>query len=191
MKPGCGALHLEQVDAPARLYDALDVYRAHERFPDLAGPALEQQLADSVAEHGSSLLARAFPGLSRRQLVELMAQCSGVEREQLLERQRMPLALAERARWQLRERRLDRACAGLYLPRAVNADSERIAFGVLGERLAWPPTLRLELRERTARGRCWPVPAVRAPSRCNTSSGAATVTAVHDRRVPTACSGHC
>lgn len=145
-------LHLEQVDAPARLYDALDVYRAHERFPDLAGPALEQQLADSVAEHGSSLLARAFPGLSRRQLVELMAQCSGVEREQLLERQRMPLALAERARWQLRERRLDRACAGLYLPRAVNADSERIAFGVLGERLAWPPTLRLELRERTARG---------------------------------------
>lgn len=145
-------LHLEQVDAPARLYDALDVYRAHERFPDLAGPALEQQLADSVAEHGSSLLARAFPGLSRRQLVELMAQCSGVEREQLLERQRLPLTLAERARWQLRERRLDRACAGLYLPRAVNADSERIAFGVLGERLAWPSTLRLELRERTAQG---------------------------------------
>lgn len=145
-------LHLEQVDAPARLYDALDVYRAHERFPDLAGPALEQQLADSVAEHGSSLLARAFPGLSRRQLVELMAQCSGVEREQLLERQRLPLTLAERARWQLRERRLDRACAGLYLPRAVNADSERIAFGVLGERLAWPSTLRLDLRERTAQG---------------------------------------
>ncbi len=145
-------LHLEQCDAPARLYDALDLYWTHERFPDLAGSALERQIADSLPEHGNNLLVKTFPGLSRRQVGELMSQCNGEELEQLMARGRMPLSLAERARWQLRERRLDRACAGLCLPRAVNADSERLAMGLVSERISWSSTFRLELRHDSEEG---------------------------------------
>ncbi|HGM5580637.1 TPA: NEL-type E3 ubiquitin ligase domain-containing protein [Pseudomonas putida] len=141
-------LHLEQVPAPPRLLDALDLYQIHQGEPGLRGHALDQALSSFLGAGGGTgaILARAFPGLSLREVVHLLDQCSSAELAQMLERGRVPLALAERARWQLRESRLDRALAGLQLPRAANADSEVLALGLIHTLCPWPAEASVELR---------------------------------------------
>lgn len=148
-------LHVEHMGAPARLLDALELYQAHELHPDFSAPRLAQYVADrQVQPNGiERILRRTFPGLSARCTRELLQQCSGAQLDTLSTAQRIPLAVAERARWSLRESRLDRACAGLRLPRCVNPDTERLALGLLERQLKWPDTLRIELREGSPSGR--------------------------------------
>ncbi|MBJ9975983.1 hypothetical protein IAE35_09570 [Pseudomonas sp. S75] len=147
-------LHLEQVAAPARLLDALDLHQLHQGNRALWGDTLDQSFSSSLgASQGTGgMLARAFPGLSLRQVVQLLEESSSAELTQMQERARVPLALAERARWALREARLDRALAGVRLPRAANADSESLALRLLHERYPWPDDARVELRQDTASG---------------------------------------
>ncbi|MFJ4348033.1 NEL-type E3 ubiquitin ligase domain-containing protein [Pseudomonas sp. NPDC089401] len=147
-------LHVEQSGVPARMLDALDLHQAHEWHPDLSAAALAEHVAALQARpHGfESLLQRAFPGLSARCRHEVLQHCTGAELDALGSQRRIPLAVAQRARWAQRESRLDRACAGLRLPRWVNADSERLAVGLLERQLAWPDDSRLELREGNPNG---------------------------------------
>ncbi|MNO75286.1 putative E3 ubiquitin-protein ligase ipaH4.5 [compost metagenome] len=142
-------LHLEEGQAPARLLDALQRRQLHQRYPRLKGAAFEQhfiekQSAPSLAEQ---VLQRDFPGLTARGAKEIVQQADELLVERMVDQQRVPLALAEQARWLLRDSRLDRACAGFSQPEAVNADTECMAFGLLGEWLNWPDTLRVELHE--------------------------------------------
>ncbi|WP_369990056.1 NEL-type E3 ubiquitin ligase domain-containing protein [Pseudomonas xanthosomatis] len=147
-------LHLENAQPPARLLDACERRGHHLQFPALRGAAFEGYLAERerVPGRAASLLRRDFPGLTVRGAEEIVGQANTVQVDGMLDNGRVPLALAERARWYLRDSRLDRACAGLRLPQAVNADCERLALGLV-ERLApWPATVRIELREGQADG---------------------------------------
>lgn len=147
-------LYVEQAGAPARLRDAVQRYDMHAQQPTLRGEALEAQLAAAQPplEPAAQPLQRDFPGLSARAAEEILAQASDSQRSSLGERQRVPLALAEQARWSVHDSRLDRACAGLRLPRAVNADTEQLALGLVQGLAPWPEAVRLELREGSADG---------------------------------------
>ncbi|MCE7761723.1 hypothetical protein GQL56_03615 [Pseudomonas putida] len=142
-------LHLEEGAAPARLLDALQRWALHVQFPRLQGAAFEQHFLEQqrVASPAEQVLLRDFPGLTARGANEIVQQADELLVERMVDRQRVPLALAEQARWLLRDSRLDRACAGLAQAEAVNADTERLAFGLLGQWLSWPDTQRIELRE--------------------------------------------
>ncbi|MFJ3450106.1 NEL-type E3 ubiquitin ligase domain-containing protein [Pseudomonas sichuanensis] len=147
-------LHLENAVAPARLLDALERYALHEQFPALQGEAFEGYLAERsvVPDSRQAVLIRDFPGLSVRGAQEILEQANGAQLQQMQATQRVPLALAERARWYLRDVRLDRACAGLQQRQAVIADTERLAFGLVDALAPWPETVRIELRDGYAAG---------------------------------------
>ena len=73
----------------------------------------------------------------------------------------VPLALAEKARWELRDARLDRACAGFEQPVAVTPDTEQLALGLL--HAAWPwQSCPCRRPARRRRPRSWPSPGSRA-----------------------------
>ena len=147
-------MHLERMPAPARLLDALDLYQVHEGDPDLRGDALDEAFASHLENaYGSGgMLARSFPSLSLREVTQLLDQASSAELNELLDRQKVPLTMAERARWQLYQSRLDRAFAGLRLSRAANADSEQLALGLIQASAPWPADVRVELRATNSEG---------------------------------------
>jgi Leucine-rich repeat (LRR) protein len=153
-EPRLRALHLENAPAPARLLDAFDRQQLHEQFVAQDGTQLASRFAERqpIATAHEQVLQRDFPGLSVRDAREIVTQATGAQVDELVEQRRVPLALAEQARWQIREGRLDRACASLRLPRWANEDSEHLALGVLEELLPWPDTVGLELREGTDDG---------------------------------------
>lgn len=147
-------LHLENAPPPARLLDAFERRELHQQYPALRGAAFDGYLAERerVPGAGASVLRRDFPGLTARCAEEIVDQASSEQVERMLEHGRIPLALAERARWQLRDSRLDRACAGLRLPQAVNPDCERLALGLVDRLAPWPADVRIELREAKTDG---------------------------------------
>ncbi|PVZ43698.1 NEL-type E3 ubiquitin ligase domain-containing protein [Pseudomonas sp. CC120222-01a] len=142
-------LHLNEESAPARLLDAVQRHRLHERYPRIRGDAFEQHVAERQVQPGPApqLLRRDFPGLTVRSAQQIVDQADELLVERMLGEQRVPLQLAEQAWWSVRESRLDRACAGLAQAAAINADTERLAFGLLGQWLSWPESVRVELRE--------------------------------------------
>jgi len=141
-------LRVEHAPAPARLLDLDELYRAHARFPELRGRDLQRQVAALQAPPSTEqgLLINAFSGLSPRAAQEIIDQSSTVQLESLLSTQRIPLAMAERARWYLRDSRLDRACLGLRLQQAVNEDTEQLAMKLVAGKAPWPSSCRIELR---------------------------------------------
>ncbi|QXI39561.1 NEL-type E3 ubiquitin ligase domain-containing protein [Pseudomonas xantholysinigenes] len=153
-EPRLRALHLENAPAPARLLDAYDRQQLHEQLVDQDGAQLATRFVERQppATAGEQVLLRDFPGLSVRAAREIVSQASGTEIEALVEQRRVPLALAERARWQIRGGRLDRACASLRLPSWADEDSERLALGLVSELAPWPDTVRLEVRDGTEDG---------------------------------------
>jgi len=147
-------LHLEHAPAPARLHDALQRYQLHAQHPELHGDAFELHLSglQRPLEAAEQLLKRDFPGLTPRAARQI-TQCAGPDEvERMIGTQRVPLALASEARWLLRDSRLDRACAGFYQAAAVNADTERLAFGLLADAAPWAQSVRVELRNDSLSG---------------------------------------
>ncbi|BBH47753.1 NEL-type E3 ubiquitin ligase domain-containing protein [Pseudomonas sp. KU43P] len=127
-------LHLEGAPAPARLLDLRDRYLALRENPALQAHALDLHLANlqGAPSAEQAVLLRDFPGLSVRGAAEILEQASTAQRDSLLDNARVPLALAERARWYVRDSRLDRACLGLHMAEASNADTARLALGLTG-----------------------------------------------------------
>ncbi|MEE1882047.1 NEL-type E3 ubiquitin ligase domain-containing protein [Pseudomonas soli] len=146
-------LHLRGAPAPARLVDALELHQVHEQFSTLSGPALAQRLSERQMSPSpeESVLLRQFPTLTARTARELFKAATGAEIEHLATG-RVPLALAERARWLARQHRIDRSCAGLRLPRLANADTERLALGLLDGLAPWGSGVRIELRQGSVSG---------------------------------------
>nr|WP_314480152.1 NEL-type E3 ubiquitin ligase domain-containing protein [uncultured Pseudomonas sp.] len=142
-------LHLENAPAPARLCDALQRHELHRAFPRLQGAAFEAQWqeAQGVPALAAKPLHRDFPTLSTRAGREILAAARDSELRQLLEQRKVPLAMAEQARWALHDARVDRACAGFEQPNAVNADTEQLALGLLQANWPWDSTVRVEVRE--------------------------------------------
>ena len=141
-------LHLQEAPAPARLFDAHVRYECHALAPQLRGAAFERQLAtwQGTPSAAGAILLRAFPGLSVRGAEELLERANSEQIEVLLASGRVPLAMAEGARWFLRESRLDRALMGFEHEGAVNADTQRLALELIDELAPWPPSVRIELR---------------------------------------------
>ncbi|MCE5977490.1 NEL-type E3 ubiquitin ligase domain-containing protein [Pseudomonas sp. JR33AA] len=148
-------LHVQEAQAPARLRDALARYTCHELYPELSGSAFERTLAarQAPASAAGALLIRDFPGLPVAGAEEIIAQATGEQVETLLDTGRVPLAMAERARWFLRERRLDRALMGFEHDGAVNDDTMRLVLGWVTQQAPWPASMRIELRQGEVRGR--------------------------------------
>ncbi|MBC3421382.1 NEL-type E3 ubiquitin ligase domain-containing protein [Pseudomonas sp. RW3S2] len=142
-------LHLENAPAPARLYDAAQRYQLHDSFPKLRGAAFEAHVQELQATPvpAAQPLHRDFPSLTTRAGQELLDQANADQLQQLLEHGRVPLALAERARWQLRDARLDRACAGFEQAAAVVQDTEQLALGLLQAWSPWDSSVRIEVRD--------------------------------------------
>ncbi|MDV9032082.1 DUF6543 domain-containing protein [Pseudomonas sp. RAC1] len=147
-------LHLESAPAPARLADLVDLLRLHQAQPDAEMAALEEQqfLRQRPNSTHERLLKDSFPGLTLRCIQELLGQAGTADIERLTSAGRVPLSLAEHARWALRQRRLDRACAGLRWPWSSTADSEQLALGLLDQHAPWPDSVRVEVRDTTAQG---------------------------------------
>lgn len=142
-------LHLENARAPARLLDALQRYRLRTSSSPLSSEAITRLLAaePSSLSAGARTLRRDFPGLSRRACEEIVAAANSEELQKLQVQQRVPLTLAEQARWHLRDSRVDRACAELRQPGRLDSDSERLAMALTGDLAPLPQDRRLELRQ--------------------------------------------
>lgn len=146
-------LALEGSAAPSLLLDALARLRLQQRFPALQGEAFELQLRAHEAEPDAieQLLLRDFPGLTQRAAAEVVRNASGAQLASLLETQRVPLALAEQARWLLRDGRLNRACAALRAG-VPGADAERLALTMLEDLAPVDPSVRIEIRDASVSG---------------------------------------
>ncbi|TFF41607.1 NEL-type E3 ubiquitin ligase domain-containing protein [Pseudomonas sp. RIT623] len=147
-------LHVEGAQAPARLVDALERHRLHAAEPALKAEAFEQRIAAQQKPVGdpAQLLRRDFPGLSARSAEMLVASASGGQHAQLRLGKKVPLPLAEQARWALWDSRLDRACAGFYQAAAINSDCEKLMLHVADTLTPWREQVRIELREGRVEG---------------------------------------
>ncbi|KNX79777.1 hypothetical protein DA83_14525, partial [Pseudomonas sp. 250J] len=147
-------LHVQQASPPARLLDAWERYQLHEQFPSLRDEAFEAEVRSRQGTETPEalLLRRDFPGLSHRGAQEIIEQANGRQLAEMLDKQRIPLELAEHARWFMRDSRLDRACAGLRQASAVNLDSERLALGLVDQQAPWSENVRVELRDGSREG---------------------------------------
>ncbi|QHG66396.1 NEL-type E3 ubiquitin ligase domain-containing protein [Pseudomonas putida] len=147
-------LHVEGAKAPSRLLDALERHRLHAAEPMLRAEAFEQRIAarQKLGTAAEQLLRRDFPDLTARSAEMIVESASGFQYEQMLRKGRVPLPLAEQARWALRDSRLDRACAGLYQKSAVNSDCETLMVRLVDHLTPWSEQVRIELREQAVDG---------------------------------------
>ncbi|WP_313739689.1 NEL-type E3 ubiquitin ligase domain-containing protein [Pseudomonas sp.] len=147
-------LHVEAASAPARLRDALQRYDVHLRFPDLKGEAFEVQVAaiQPLVQPAAQVLRRDFPGLTPLCANELVERATQAQVQRLMDEQRVPLALAQQARWALHDARLDRACAGLVRAQLAGRDTEKLALGLVEAVAPWPESVRIEIRQDTPQG---------------------------------------
>ncbi|MGJ7547773.1 NEL-type E3 ubiquitin ligase domain-containing protein [Pseudomonas alloputida] len=148
-------LHLERVQAPARLVDLRERMVLHEASPTLRGSAFEEALQASRqgASADQTKLVEAFPGLSPRCAQEIIDNSSSAQLDMLRSQGRVPLAMAERARWLVRDSRIDRACLGIRFQGLANADSEQLIFKLIEHKAPWPASSRIELRAGQREGR--------------------------------------
>jgi len=117
-------LHLENAAPPARLLDVIERQQLRERYPRVQGDAFEEIFINRQVnpQPADRVLMRDFAGLTPRCAREIVEQANSAELDSLLNGQRVPLSLAERARWAVRDSRLDRACAALYQQAAIGED---------------------------------------------------------------------
>lgn len=148
-------LHLEGSRAPARLMDSLERLLLHEQYEGLYGEQLQVMFFERqpLASEVENLLLARFPGLSMAGVREIFSQASSAELERMLTHNKVPMGMADRARWYVHESRVDRACEGLRRYRAVNDDSQALALGLIEKLAPWPDDVRFELREASDQGR--------------------------------------
>jgi len=145
----------EHASPPARLLDIHERIALHTDHPGLRGVAFEEQLLarrQAVSDEQRTLM-NAFRYLSPRGAQEIIEHSSSSQLEKLQATGRVPLGMAERARWHERDSRIDRACLGMRLAALGTADSEKLAMGLIERQAPWPAALRVELREGHQKGR--------------------------------------
>ncbi|MFS0828272.1 NEL-type E3 ubiquitin ligase domain-containing protein [Pseudomonas phoenicis] len=144
----------EGADPLARMHDVSERMLLHTQSPQLRGAQLEAELAarqTPPAADQASLL-NTFASLSPRQAAEILENASSTDRARLQSSGRIPLAIAERARWAACDARLDRACLGLHFPAAAGTDSERLALGLIERSAPWSNEAGVEIRDGSVDG---------------------------------------
>jgi Leucine-rich repeat (LRR) protein len=106
-----------------------------------------------AVEADLKVLQRANPGMPDSIARQLLTEASELERLSLNKRQRVPLAMAEKARGLMQQARLNRAFAGLSLDSLASLDSDRVALHALEHLPGWQGKVRLEIREGSVEGR--------------------------------------
>jgi len=94
-----------------------------------------------------AVIQKEFPSLSTTVAQELSRNASPAERRVLLDAKRVPLRLAEEARYYSRNLRLARSREGLYLDATNNPDTDKLILGRIGKLPGWSDQVRLEIRE--------------------------------------------
>ena len=112
-----------------RFYQAFDVSRAPE----------------------AKTIEAAFPGLPKA-VTQALVESASTGQRQVLRTAKVPLKMAETARFYLREARLDRAIEGFYLKDQANADTERLMLHFLDRLPGWPADIRWEVRTGSLQG---------------------------------------
>ncbi|MDZ5601929.1 DUF6543 domain-containing protein [Pseudomonas sp. RP23018S] len=100
-----------------------------------------------------TLLQRDFPGLPDAYAEEAIREVGEVERRVALLEQRIPCALARKARSLRQLARLSRAVEGLVYDQHYNNDSADLAIALLRRLPHWPSALNIEVREGSVWGR--------------------------------------
>ncbi|WP_248746801.1 NEL-type E3 ubiquitin ligase domain-containing protein [Pseudomonas sp. MWU12-2037] len=100
-----------------------------------------------TAEPLTSQLAQAFPDLPVGVAEEMLEHSESWQRKLLTDSQRLPLALAEEARWWCEEAILGQALMGLSPDALSNARSDQVLLTVLKALPGWPDNARIEIRE--------------------------------------------
>lgn len=117
-------------------------------------PALFDSLykGTEVTDPSVAKLQRMYPGLSEPGAQSVLANADADQLQHLHSTGRVPLAMQELARWQVREGRIGRAFAGLHMDNLTSADSKRLALRTLSHLPGWSDQLRLEVREGSISG---------------------------------------
>lgn len=151
---GLRGLHLQGEPAPARLVDAHARNQLHSLEPLLRPAAVERALMaqTQAPSPAAAQLMHTFTGLTVQVAEEILHHATG-EQVATLGSGKVPLALAERARWAVRESRLDRALMGLQHATAVNEDTLRLALALLDQIAPWMESVRVEVRQGEPQGR--------------------------------------
>ncbi|WP_397458469.1 DUF6543 domain-containing protein [Pseudomonas asplenii] len=119
---------------------------ALKRRADLFESHYRHRTRAATDEPGTAVLRRDFPGLPEPLVQELARQANSLERQHL-EKSRVPLRLAEEARYYLRAARLARLYEPLYLDSVSQAEAHRIVLPMLGKLPGWSNRVRLEIRD--------------------------------------------
>ncbi|MFT0869529.1 NEL-type E3 ubiquitin ligase domain-containing protein [Pseudomonas sp. CAM1A] len=122
--------------------------QAAELGPQLFAHLTEQSFAD---DHLTTLIRRDFPGLPSAYVRELVGQASETQHELARREERVPLPCAQGARALLRQERLGRALAGLYLGSAYSNETGELALALLDSLKL--QGLSIDLREGAVDGR--------------------------------------
>ncbi|NWD68431.1 hypothetical protein HX870_12585 [Pseudomonas gingeri] len=121
---------------------ALDPRRVRQVLAD----GLSGQRAQT-AEPLVSQLEQAFAGLPGGVAEEMLEHSESWQRRLLSDSRRIPLALAEEARWWCEEAILGQALTGLSPDGLSNAHSDQVLLTVLKALPGWPDSARIEIRE--------------------------------------------
>lgn len=169
------SLRVHEEPAPARFREAQARHLLYGQGPT-SELLVEQALTHSVGEPGVGVdtLTRDFTGLSVP-LAQEIVECATTEQLETLMSGKVPLPLAERARWAVRESRIDRALLGFEHEQATNLDTLRLALALIDETSPWPVSMRIEVRLGEAQGKLvashGPVDAQRTEVIVQTSGG--------------------
>lgn len=89
------------------------------------------QAQEPRLQPAATRLATQFPGLPKRVVEEIVATANSAERALMANNEgRVPLRVAEEARWMQARVRLDRAILGLYRPSLATADTATLSEGL-------------------------------------------------------------
>lgn len=125
-----------------RLDQALGVQGKRENFDAL------YQAGQTSPVAGVEALQQALPArLPRAVAEELLAHATPAERQGLIKGNKLPLRLAEEARFYQQQVRLSRVMEGLYLESVNNPDTDTLILHSLETLPGWSEQVRLEVRQ--------------------------------------------
>jgi hypothetical protein len=106
----------------------------------------------SAVDGPARVLQRDFPGLAPEVVQQVHDTARTLDRDRLRQQGKVPLRMAEQARLQLREQRLNRALQGLYLKVDVPLDSDILLMKMAEQLPGWSGQVRVELRQGSSAG---------------------------------------
>ncbi|MFC3939907.1 hypothetical protein CCU68_31375 [Pseudomonas gingeri NCPPB 3146 = LMG 5327] len=105
-----------------------------------------------LVEPLADVLEQAFPRLPAGVAEEMLEHSQAWQRTLITQTGRIPLALAEEARWWSEEATLGRALMGLSPDALGNARSDQVLLSVLKQLPGWPGQVRIEIRQAAIDG---------------------------------------